>query len=114
MSKDKKSLIEAPHKTSSEENSDSVFGISDNVMNAFASACRAAGIENFRLHDCRHTAITRMIQAGMTPMQVMKISGHTQMSTFARYVNAAAVKRAAAAIDAFHASAPQREAAYVM
>ncbi|MFN0084068.1 MAG: hypothetical protein ACKVX9_01645 [Blastocatellia bacterium] len=57
-----------------------------------------------------------MIQAGIAPMQVMKISGHTQMSTFARYVNADddAVKRAAAAIDAFHASAPEKEAAYVM
>jgi integrase len=85
---------------------ESVFGISDNVKNAFASACREAGVENFRLHDCRHTAITRMIQAGMAPMQVMKISGHTQMFTFARYVNADddAVKRAAAAIDSFHAA----------
>lgn len=88
----------------SESEDQLVFGISDNVKNAFASACRAAGIENFRLHDCRHTAITRMIQGGMTPMQVMKISGHTQMTTFARYVNVDgdAVKRAAAAIDAFH------------
>jgi hypothetical protein len=38
-------------------------------------------------------------------MQVMKISGHTQMATFAKYVNAGgdAVKRAAQAIDAFNA-----------
>lgn len=88
----------------SESDDELVFGISDNVKNAFASACLAAGLENFRLHDCRHTAITRMIQGGMTPMQVMKISGHTQMTTFARYVNVDgdAVKRAAAAIDAFH------------
>jgi hypothetical protein len=28
-----------------------------------------------------------MIQAGLSPMEVMKISGHTQMNTFARYVN---------------------------
>lgn len=87
-----------------ESENDLVFGVTDTVKHAFASACRAAGIENFRLHDCRHTAITRMIQGGMTPMQVMKISGHTQMTTFARYVNVDgdAVKRAAAAIDAFH------------
>lgn len=83
-----------------------VFGITDTVKKAFASVCRGAGIEGFRFHDCRHTAITRMIQAGMTPMQVMKISGHTQMTTFARYVNADedAVKRAAQAIHAFHAA----------
>lgn len=95
--------------------SDSVFGISDNVKNGFAAACAEAGIEDFRLHDCRHTAITRMIQAGMAPMQVMKISGHTQMSTFARYVNADgdAVRRAAAAIDAFHAASVIEQSAYV-
>jgi integrase len=82
-----------------------VFGVTDTVKTSFASACREAGVENFRLHDCRHTAITRMIQAGMPPMQVMKISGHTQMTTFARYVNVDdhAAKRAASALDAFHA-----------
>ncbi len=110
-------LLEALKKLYEETGNDrdSVFGISDNVKNAFASACREAGIDNFRLHDCRHSAITRMIQAGMTPMQVMKISGHTQMSTFARYVNADddAVKRAAAAIDAFHSSAVQEKSLYI-
>ncbi|MFN7946545.1 MAG: site-specific integrase [Blastocatellia bacterium] len=84
-----------------------VFGITDTVKTSFASACREAGIEDFRFHDCRHTAITRMIQAGMPPMQVMKISGHTQMTTFARYVNndEQAVRRIAAALNAFHAGA---------
>jgi integrase len=82
-----------------------VFGITDSVKNAFASACREAGIKGFRLHDCRHTAITRMIEFGMPDLQVMKISGHTQMTTFVKYVNAGgdAVKRAAAAIDAYNA-----------
>ncbi len=94
----------------SESDDELVFGISDNVKNAFASACRVADIQNFRLHDCRHTAITRMIQAGMTPMQVMKISGHTQMTTFVRYVNVDGdvVKRAAAAIDSFHEAYQQQ------
>jgi integrase len=64
-----------------------VFGVKDTVKRSFASACRDAGIEGFHFHDCRHTAITRMIQAGLSPMEVMKISGHTQMNTFARYVN---------------------------
>ncbi|HZE72004.1 MAG TPA: tyrosine-type recombinase/integrase [Pyrinomonadaceae bacterium] len=45
-----------------------------------------AGIEDFRFHDCRHTAITRMIQAGIPATETMKISGHTQFVTFARYV----------------------------
>ena len=38
-------------------------------------------------------------------MEVMKISGHTQMNTFARYINPAndSLRRAADALAAFHA-----------
>lgn len=82
-----------------------VFGITNTFKNAFASACKAAGIENFRFHDCRHTAITRMIAAGTPPMEIMKLSGHTQMTTFARYVNPneQALKLAAERLDEFNA-----------
>lgn len=81
-----------------------VFGIVDSVKNSFVAACAEAGIEGFRLHDARHTAITRWIEQGVPPMQAMAISGHTQMQTFARYVNAdkAALQRTAAAVDDFH------------
>ena len=84
-----------------------VFGITDSMKKGFAAACRAAGIDGFRFHDCRHTAITRMIESGSPPMEVMKVSGHTQINTFARYVNpnSAAVRRAADALAAFNAEA---------
>ncbi|MCA1623847.1 MAG: site-specific integrase [Acidobacteria bacterium] len=84
-----------------------VFGIKNTVKRSFASACRDAGIEGFHFHDCRHTAITRLIQAGLTPMEVMKISGHTQMNTFARYVNpdTNAVQRIAERLSAFNTEA---------
>jgi integrase len=68
----------------------SVFGYTNEystVKRAFSSACDAAKIKDFRFHDCRHTAITRMVEAGMPSAQIMKISGHTQMTTFQRYVN---------------------------
>lgn len=83
---------------------DLVFGIKNNVKRSFTSACRDAKIEGFHFHDCRHTAITRMIQAGLSPMEIMKISGHTQMNTFARYVNpnTQAVTRIADVLTAFH------------
>ena len=82
-----------------------VFGITDTIKHGFASLLRETGIDDFRLHDCRHTAITRMIAAGAPPMKVMKISGHTQMSTFARYVNPNqhSLKRAAEMLSAFNA-----------
>jgi integrase len=81
-----------------------VFGIKDTVKRSFASACRIAEIDGFRFHDCRHTAITRMIQAGLSPMEVMKVSGHTQMNTFARYVNpnTQAVTRIADVLSAYN------------
>jgi len=63
-----------------------VFGISD-IKKSFAAACDEANIKELRFHDLRHTAVTRMVNAGIPPMEVMKISGHTQYTTFARYVN---------------------------
>ena len=66
---------------------DLVFGVRDNVKRSFSSACQEANIENFRLHDCRHTAVTRMIAAGIAAEEVMKISGHSQITTFLRYLN---------------------------
>ncbi len=88
-----------------------VFGIKDTVKRSFSSACRDAKIEGFRFHDCRHTAITRMIQAGLSPMEIMKVSGHTQMNTFARYVNpnTQAVTRIAGVLSAYHANENLRE-----
>ncbi len=64
-----------------------VFGTTDNVKRSFTSACNSADISDFHFHDLRHTAITRMIAAGVPAEQVMKISGHTQISTFLRYLN---------------------------
>jgi integrase len=79
----------------------SVFGIKAGFYKAFDTACDKAGIEGFRFHDCRHTGITRMVQSGMPHTEIMKISGHTQFSTFQRYVNQTPerARRAADALD---------------
>lgn len=92
---------------SPKDSNELVFGIKDTIKRSFASACRDAGIEGFHFHDCRHTAITRMIQAGLSPMEVMKVSGHTQMNTFARYVNpnTQAVTRIADVLSAYQIQA---------
>lgn len=68
----------------------SVFGYeSENstLKTAWASLCDYVKVKDFRFHDCRHTSITRMVEAGMPSAQIMKISGHTQQTTFQRYVN---------------------------
>lgn len=78
-----------------------VFGIADNIKKSFASACKAAKIAELRFHDLRHTAITRMIEAGMQPAEVMRVSGHTTPAMLWRYLNANAdtARRAADALD---------------
>jgi integrase len=59
----------------------------DKFRHSFATACRLAGIKDFRWHDLRHTATMRMLEAIKDPAKVMKITGHRQWSTFMVYVN---------------------------
>lgn len=78
-----------------------VFGIKDNFKNGFAAACKEAKIEGLRFHDLRHTAITRMVEAGMQPAEVMRVSGHTTPVMLWRYMiaNVDTARRAADALD---------------
>lgn len=64
----------------------SVFGVKS-IKTAYKTACDKAGIKNFRFRDCRHTATTRMVNSGMPQAEIMKVTGHTQLKTFLRYVN---------------------------
>lgn len=83
-----------------------VFGIKDNFQNGFTNILKEARIEEFRFHDIRHTAITRMVNAGLPPIEIMKVSGHTQWTTFARYVNPNedTVKKIADVLSAYNAA----------
>lgn len=77
------SLWDKPLKTKD----DLVFGLTDNIKNGWKSLCEETKVYGFRFHDIRHTAITRMVKTKQPTALIMKISGHTQHSTFARYVN---------------------------
>jgi integrase len=79
-----------------------IFGLSD-IKKAFYGAVREAKVEDFRFHDLRGTAITRLLRAGMPPAEVMKISGHSQFRTFSRYVKIDddTIERARNALDAY-------------
>lgn len=72
-------------------------------VRAFRTACDRAGIDDLTFHDLRHTAITRMIRAGISHTEVMKMSGHKTMKTFLRYLNihADAVQNAAQKLAEF-------------
>src|SRR5205823_11909722 len=57
------------------------------VKRGFRSACRDAGLEDFRFHDLRHTAATRLGDAGVDTRRIMAILGHRCMQTSARYTH---------------------------
>jgi integrase len=88
----------------------SVFGITNTVKTGFASILKDAKIENFTFHDCRHTATTRLTHSGMPASEAMKITGHTQMITFQRYVNITddAAREGAERLDQFLSSRSKR------
>ncbi|HEV3470064.1 MAG TPA: site-specific integrase [Pyrinomonadaceae bacterium] len=64
-----------------------VFGVTNTIKTGWRALCLEAKIEGVRFHDLRHTAITRMVKTRQPASLIMKVSGHTQHSTFARYVN---------------------------
>lgn len=80
-----------------------VFPVKD-FREAWNGARTKAGLTDVRWHDLRHTAITWMLEAGMNPAGVMKISGHSQWTTFMRYVNTneETAREAARLLDAHH------------
>jgi len=103
-----KTVIERLYEDSMKEPDDLVFGITDNVKRSFSTARHAAGLDDVRFHGLRHTAATRLVAAHIPLSEVGRVLGHTQANTTYRYVNAnlETVRRAAAALDAFHGVAP--------
>lgn len=89
--------------SSPKEPDELIFGLSSTVKNAWKSACEEARIDDLRFHDLRHTATTRMIRAGVPASEVMKITGHSQLKTFLRYLNltSESVTASAALLDGY-------------
>jgi integrase len=74
------------HSASGGDPEQRVFPYSD-IKNSFAAACTAAKVAGFRLHDARHTTISRLVAQGIAPAEAMRISGHTTLDAFNRYLN---------------------------
>jgi len=65
-----------------------LFSLKPNtVTNYIALIVKEAGLENFRLHDLRHEAISRLFEKGFTIMEVATISGHKTLSVLKRYTH---------------------------
>jgi len=57
------------------------------LKTAFKSACQRAEIGKVRLHDLRHTAASKMIEAGADLATVSKILGHASIQMTMRYTH---------------------------
>jgi len=57
------------------------------VKTAFKGACRRAGIKGLRFHDLRHTAASKMIEAGVDLVTVSRILGHASIQMTMRYAH---------------------------
>ena len=53
-----------------------------------SGACSEAEIADFRFHDLRHTAATRMAEAGVDAFTIAAILGHSNVQMTARYAHA--------------------------
>jgi len=48
-------------------------------------ACKNTNIQDLRFHDLKHTAITRMVEAGVPLHAVAKLLGHSTVRVTKRY-----------------------------
>ena len=71
------------------------------VKKSFRRAVDEAGIKDFRFHDLRHTAATRMADAGADAFTLARILGHSDIRITHRYTHAtdAAFRRAVENLD---------------
>ncbi len=71
------------------------------IKRSFGRAVKTAGISDFRFHDLRHTAASRMADAGADAFTLATILGHSDIRMTARYTHAtnSAIHRAVANLE---------------
>jgi integrase len=58
------------------------------IKRPFGEACKVAGLIGLRFHDLRHTATTRLADAGINIIVIAEILGHSDIRTTKRYSHA--------------------------
>ena len=60
-----------------------------NLNDPWEIVCERAGLEDMRLHDCRHSYASRALALGESLPMIGRLLGHTQVETTARYAHLA-------------------------
>ncbi len=60
-----------------------------NVKRSFATACRRAGLLDFRPHDLRHTCAAWLVQSGVSMREVAELLRHADIRVTMRYAHLA-------------------------
>lgn len=85
----RKILLERKLQSDGNENvfhvSDTMSGSRTWLQRAFRKACKQACIEDMRIHDLKHTAITRMVEAGIPLIDISKMVGTSIKLIVERY-----------------------------
>jgi integrase len=72
---------------------------------AFVRACKRCGIEGITLHSLRHTFASRVVQAGLSLVEIQNLLGHASPVTSLRYAHLApnqAASKAVSVLDKFN------------
>lgn len=59
----------------------------NDIKRTFHTVCKLANVENLRFHDLRHTAATRMVDAGIPLPVVKQVLNHANIQTTMRYAH---------------------------
>ena len=54
---------------------------------AWRRILKRAAIEDFRFHDLRHEATSRLFERGLSIMEVQRITGHKTLAMLVRYTH---------------------------
>lgn len=74
--------------SSLERKDDRVFPVTPNAVRlAWERLRKRAGLEDLRLHDVRHEAVSRFFEYGLTVPEVALISGHRDPRMLSRYTH---------------------------
>ncbi len=66
----------------------------DGLIRSFAAACVDAKIDNLKFHDLRHEATSRMVEAGLSLLEIQSVTGHSNAEMVKRYTHLDTLKLA--------------------